>query len=100
MPWWPATEGRSCPNARLPDQWDQSFATGLPVAKSLQQRPLLDLDPVDESDLSVEKRRALTLTWLLGPVLYGIAVAFAIVDPRLSIGIFIFLGICCQPHTS
>jgi TMEM175 potassium channel family protein len=43
--------------------------------------------------LSVEKRRALTLTWLLGPVLYGIAVALAIVDPRLSIGIFIILGI-------
>lgn len=43
--------------------------------------------------LSVEKRRALTLTWLPGPVLYGIAVALAFVDPRVCIGIFIILGI-------
>ena len=43
--------------------------------------------------LSVEKRRALTLTWLTGPVLYGVAVAVAFFDPRVSIAIFIFLGI-------
>lgn len=30
--------------------------------------------------LSVEKRRALTLTWLTGPVLYGVAVAVAFFD--------------------
>jgi uncharacterized membrane protein len=43
--------------------------------------------------LSAHKRRTLTLTWLGGPVLYGAAMAFAFIDPRLSIGIFVLLGI-------
>ncbi len=43
--------------------------------------------------LSAHKRRALTLTWLGGPVLYGAAVALALIDPRLSIGMFVLLGI-------
>jgi hypothetical protein len=43
--------------------------------------------------LPARKRRALTLTWLGGPVLYGAALALAYIDPRLSIGMFVFLGI-------
>ncbi len=43
--------------------------------------------------LSPHKRRALTLTWLGGPVLYAIAVALAFIDPRFSVVMFVVLGI-------
>ena len=43
--------------------------------------------------LSKRKRRALTLTWLAGPILYGLAVALAFIDPRVAIGMFVVLGI-------
>lgn len=39
------------------------------------------------------KRRALTLTWLGGPVLYALCVALALVNPRLSIAGFAVLAI-------
>lgn len=43
--------------------------------------------------LSTRKRRVLTLTWMAGPILYGLAVALAFIDSRVTIGMFVFLGI-------
>lgn len=43
--------------------------------------------------LTSHKRRALTLTWLGGPVLYAFSVALAFIDPRLSVAMFVLLGV-------
>lgn len=42
--------------------------------------------------LPARKWRALTLTWLGGPILYGLCVALALIDPRLSIAGFALLA--------
>ncbi len=44
-------------------------------------------------DLTAQKRRALTLTWMAGPVLYGVCVGLAWFDPRISLAGFVLLGI-------
>ncbi|HEX6817502.1 MAG TPA: TMEM175 family protein [Ktedonobacterales bacterium] len=44
-------------------------------------------------ELPKHKRRALTLAWVGGPVLYAVCVALALVDPRLSIVGFACLAI-------
>ena len=44
-------------------------------------------------DLPARKRRALTFTWLGGPILYAVCVALALVNPRLSIAGFAVLAI-------
>jgi uncharacterized membrane protein len=44
-------------------------------------------------DLTAQKRRALTLTWMAGPVLYGVCVGLAWLDPRISLAGFVLLGI-------
>ncbi len=44
-------------------------------------------------DLTARERRALTLTWMAGPVLYGACMAFGWLDPRLSLAGFVFLAI-------
>ncbi len=44
-------------------------------------------------EVTAQKRRALTLTWVAGPLLYGAAVGLAWLDPRVSVAVFVFLGI-------
>ncbi|HEY0493024.1 MAG TPA: TMEM175 family protein, partial [Candidatus Dormibacteraeota bacterium] len=44
-------------------------------------------------DLTEHGRRALALTWMAGPVFYGVSVGLAWVDPRLSLAGFVVLGI-------
>ena len=39
------------------------------------------------------RRRALTLRWLVGPIAYGVCVALAWLDPRVSLAGFVLLGI-------
>jgi uncharacterized membrane protein len=43
--------------------------------------------------LTPPKRRALTLTWMVGPVLYAIYVGLAWFDPRVSLAGFVLLGL-------
>jgi nitrate/nitrite transporter NarK len=43
---------------------------------------------VTRSDLTSRDRRALTLSWAAGPVLYGVWLVLALLDPRLSIAGF------------
>jgi TMEM175 potassium channel family protein len=43
--------------------------------------------------LTAPKRRALTLTWMAGPVLYAMCVGLAWLDPRVSLAGFVLLGI-------
>lgn len=43
--------------------------------------------------LTPPKRRALTLRWSAGPVLYGACVVLGLVDPRISLVGFVLLGI-------
>jgi uncharacterized membrane protein len=45
------------------------------------------------SEVTAQKRRALTLTWMAGPVLYGVCIGLAWLDPRLSLAGFVILGI-------
>jgi uncharacterized membrane protein len=44
-------------------------------------------------EVTAQKRRALTLTWLAGPLLYGVCVGLAWFDPRISLVGFVLLGI-------
>jgi TMEM175 potassium channel family protein len=44
-------------------------------------------------EVTEQKRRALTLTWMAGPVLYGACVGLALLDPRISLAGFLLLGI-------
>lgn len=45
------------------------------------------------ADLTARERLALTVTWMAGPVLYGVSVGLAWLDPRLSLAGFALLGI-------
>lgn len=45
------------------------------------------------ADLARPKRRALTLRWIVGPILYLACVALAWVEPRLSLAGFVALGV-------
>ena len=45
------------------------------------------------ADLAAQERRALTFTWMAGPVLYGVCVGLAWLDPRLSLTGFVLLGV-------
>lgn len=44
-------------------------------------------------DFSTDKRRVLTITWVGGPVLYGLCLVLALIDPRLSIAGFVLVHI-------
>jgi len=44
-------------------------------------------------DLTARERRALTISWAVGPVLYGLCLVLAIIDPRLSIAGFAIIAI-------
>jgi uncharacterized membrane protein len=48
---------------------------------------------VTRSDLTPRERRALTLSWAAGPVLYGVCLALVVVDPWLSIAGFALIAI-------
>jgi uncharacterized membrane protein len=48
---------------------------------------------VTRTDLTTRERRTLTLTWAAGPLLYGLCLALALVDPRISIGGFALIAI-------
>ncbi len=43
--------------------------------------------------ITSQQRRALTLTWMAGPILYVLCIALAFIDPRLSLVGFAALGI-------
>jgi uncharacterized membrane protein len=43
--------------------------------------------------LTAPKRRTLTFRWMAGPVLYGICVGRAWIDPRVSLAGFVLLGL-------
>ncbi len=45
------------------------------------------------SDLSAAKRRALTLTWIPGPILYAVCLGLAWIDPRISLVGFALLAV-------
>ena len=49
--------------------------------------------PLTSRELPASKRRALTLTWMAGPVLYGVSTGLAWLDPRNSLAGFVILGI-------
>ena len=44
------------------------------------------------SDLTEHVRRALAVTWMLGPVLYGVSVGLAWLDPRVLLAGFALLA--------
>ncbi len=44
-------------------------------------------------DLTARERRALTVRWMAGPVLYGVSLGLAWFDPRFSLAGFALLGI-------
>ena len=48
---------------------------------------------VTRTDLTPRERRTLTLTWAAGPVLYGLCLALALLDPRLSIAGFALIAV-------
>ena len=45
------------------------------------------------ADLTPRERRTLTVSWAAGPLLYGLCLALAFVDPRLSIAGFALIAI-------
>jgi uncharacterized membrane protein len=48
---------------------------------------------VTRTDLTARERRTLSLTWAAGPLFYGLCLALAIVDPRLSVAGFALIAI-------
>jgi uncharacterized membrane protein len=48
---------------------------------------------ITDSALGPQQRRTLTLTWAAGPVLYGLCLALAFVDPRLSVAGYALIAI-------
>ena len=45
------------------------------------------------AEFTEQQRRMLTLSWLGGPVLYGVSLALALVDPRLSVAGYVLIAI-------